>query len=75
MIKFLISFVLFFIPRYTTDDVALATDENGDLQVYCLKGQENLGDEMYIEAYGLVKTFTFMGWCSGGKCHIYKRKY
>ena len=72
MIKFIIEVILFFIPRYVTNDVALAFDDNMELQVYCFKGHEELGDDIYIEAYGVIRSFTFLGFCSGGKCRIYK---
>lgn len=63
--NFLKEFILFFIPRYVTDRVALSIDENLVWSVYCLEGQERVGDEIFIEAYGTIKIFTWFGFTKG----------
>ncbi|MGH1374417.1 MAG: hypothetical protein ACRBBW_20435 [Cellvibrionaceae bacterium] len=64
--ELILGLILAIIPRYVTDRVALAIDESGTLQVYCLEGQELEGDEMFIECYGTIKTFTWLGVTKGG---------
>lgn len=65
-------FILFFVPRIITDEVALVSDGNGNYRVYCLKGQECGEERSIIECYGKVKTFTWLGIAAGGKCEIYQ---
>lgn len=66
MVDFLIGFALFFIPRFLTDRVALAVDDNGEWFVYCLEGQELEGDDIMIQEYGTIETFTWLGFTRGG---------
>jgi hypothetical protein len=63
---------LIFIPRYVTDRVALARNNSGHLDVLCLEGQEIDGDELCIECYGTIKTFTWLNISKGGMVAIDK---
>lgn len=68
--KFIKEIILFFIPRFVTDNVALARDHDGNLQVYCLTEQVEPEDKLYIETYGVCKTFTWFGLTTGGWCLV-----
>lgn len=66
MIREILEVLLMLVPRYVTDRVALAYDAAGSLQVYCLEGEEIDGDELYIECYGTIRTFTWLNMSKGG---------
>jgi hypothetical protein len=68
--KFLISMILFLIPRFVTDRVALARCEHGELCVYCLESDVENEDKTVIESYGTINTFTWLGFAAGGKVTI-----
>lgn len=62
--------VLFPVPRFVTDRVALSLDDKGVWSVFCLEGQEIPGDNIFIEAYGTINTFTWFGITRGGNVEL-----
>lgn len=51
---------LFLIPRFVTDRVALSLDD-GVYSVFCLEGDEQPGDKIFIDCYGAIKTIAWFG--------------
>lgn len=63
---FIVEALLFFVPRYVEDRVALIQIQ-GVWSVYCREGQERDGDNLIIDAYGTIKSFTWLGLAKGGE--------
>lgn len=63
---FIADIILFFVPHYVTDRVALVKDESGEWEVFCLESQVREDDEIFIDAYGTIRTITWLGLTKGG---------
>ena len=69
-----IDLLLLLIPRWQKFDVALGLDYDGSWYVVCHTEYMQPEDELFIEAYGILESFTWFGWASGGEATIYKVK-
>ena len=74
MIDYLIECILFLIPRYITDRVALVQGDNGEWTVFCLECQVEESEKLMIDSYGTIKTFTWLGFAAGGWVKLDKAK-
>ena len=65
MVIIVIEFILFFIPRFVTDRVALGCDHG---EWYVISLERNLDDyeRQFVHAYGTIRTFTWFGFAKGG---------
>lgn len=68
-IKFLFDIL---VPRFIEERVCLAKNDNDEWYVVCAERFEQEEDSLYIEKRGTMKTFTWLGFASGGPCKMDK---
>ncbi|MBO9492058.1 hypothetical protein J7384_16980 [Endozoicomonas sp. G2_1] len=73
MFKDFLEAILFYIPHFVTDRVALAYDEKKRLYVYCLEEEVQSSDKKYIAYYGTCKSIAFLGIGYGGVVTLDKK--